>query len=229
MKISEKYLKALKTINDWALVSEWAIKVGEIYPDILEKADTEAVNQLRDTTGINEIAARISFNISRGAYDESIEIDSSERPRKVRYVSKEDLELKVQHDVEEDVEPLKRAEIIKLHFSNLTDFEKYRITEFESIAQTFKKYFYLDLEVDHAIALLNNTEQGKHHPENLQLLLKTHNNKKSSKNWDRFSIEDQIKYLEIAIAQQESVADKFGLNMDTSLASKLFDRLKEIY
>jgi len=229
MKISEKYLEALKQLNDWVIVSDWAIKVGEMFPSILEKASKEAENQLRDTTGLNEIAARISSNISRGAYDESIEIDSNERPRKVRFISKEDLELKVQHDVEEDVAPLKRSQIIKLQFDELSDYDKYRISEFESISQTFKKYFNLELEVDHAMAILNPSEQGKHHPENLQLLLKTHNNKKSSKNWMRFSIEEQIKYLEIAITQQEMVADNFGLNMETSLTSKLFDRLKQIY
>ena len=37
------YLDALKTINDWATVSEWAIKVGELYSDILEKAEKETI------------------------------------------------------------------------------------------------------------------------------------------------------------------------------------------
>ena len=229
MKISEKYLKALTELNSWVMVSDWAIKVGEMYPDILTKADNEAINQLRETTGINEIAARISSNISRGAYVDSIEIDSSERPRKVRYISKTNLEAKAKQDLEEDMAPLKRTEIIKRGFEKLNDFEKYRITEFESIALSFKKYFGLDLEVDHAKALLNKTEQGEHHPDNLQLLLKTHNNKKSSKNWPRFNIEQQLKYLQIAVDQQELVADNFGLNMETSLSSKLFERIKEIY
>jgi hypothetical protein len=47
MKISEKYIKALKTINDWTTVSKWAIKVGEMYPDLLEKANKEAANHKR--------------------------------------------------------------------------------------------------------------------------------------------------------------------------------------
>ena len=31
MNIREKYLEALKTTDDWVIVSEWAKKVGELY------------------------------------------------------------------------------------------------------------------------------------------------------------------------------------------------------
>ena len=41
MKINEIYIEALKTLNDYVTVSEWAQKVGELYPDILEKAEKE--------------------------------------------------------------------------------------------------------------------------------------------------------------------------------------------
>ena len=41
MNITEKYLEALKPLTDWVIVSEWAIKVGELYPDILEKAEMD--------------------------------------------------------------------------------------------------------------------------------------------------------------------------------------------
>jgi hypothetical protein len=48
VNITEKYLEALKTIDDWVQVSECAIKVGELYPELLEKANREAVNQAND-------------------------------------------------------------------------------------------------------------------------------------------------------------------------------------
>jgi hypothetical protein len=58
MKIQDKYLEALKSIAGWVIVSEWATKVGEMYPDILAKAEEQAAGQIQDTTGEREIAAR---------------------------------------------------------------------------------------------------------------------------------------------------------------------------
>lgn len=73
MNITEKYLEAFKTFDDWEIVSDWAGRAGELYPDQLEKAGIEAANQTKDTTGLNEIAARISSAISRGAYHGNID------------------------------------------------------------------------------------------------------------------------------------------------------------
>jgi hypothetical protein len=64
----------------------------------------------------------------------------------------------------------------------------------------------LDFEVDHSQALLNPDSPGKHHPDNLQLLLKSHNGKKHSKNWERFSLEEQVEYITTAINLQKIVA-----------------------
>ena len=36
MSFRNKYLEALKTFNDWVIVSEWAQRFGELYPDLLE-------------------------------------------------------------------------------------------------------------------------------------------------------------------------------------------------
>src|SRR6056297_625261 len=43
MKIQEKYLEALKQIDGWVKVSDWAVKVGEVYPEVLEEADQQAI------------------------------------------------------------------------------------------------------------------------------------------------------------------------------------------
>ena len=127
----EKYLDALKTFDDWVIVSEWAIRVGEKYPELLDKANKEAEKQSNKTTGLNQLAARISSEITRGTYTEQIEIDTSEKPRKVRYLTKE---LHVEHDslvIEEDIAPLKRAEIIKIANESMAKLDKYRVAEFE--------------------------------------------------------------------------------------------------
>ena len=116
MKIVEKYLESIKTFTEYVTISEWAIKFSELYPDELEKANKQAANQKNDTTGIREIAARISTNISSGKWSKELLIDDSERPKKVKYVSKEELEEQTDKEIEEDIEPLKRQDIINNAF-----------------------------------------------------------------------------------------------------------------
>jgi hypothetical protein len=53
MNINEKYYEVLKQINDWTTVSAWAIKFGEIYPDLLNKANKETVNHKNPSTGLS--------------------------------------------------------------------------------------------------------------------------------------------------------------------------------
>jgi len=225
----EKYLDALKTFDDWVLVSEWAQRFGELYPELLEKANIEAENQVNDATGLKQLAARISSEITRGSYAVQIEIDTSEKPRKVRFVSEEQ---RVEHDtqeIEEDVAPLRRDEIVKLANNSMVQLDKYRIAEFETISKQLKQYFGLEFEVDHSAALLNKTNPGKHHPDNLQLILKSHNGKKNNANRERFSLEEQIEYIETAIKLQGIVALRFSIDMKSEVLGSLIDRLSKIY
>jgi hypothetical protein len=229
MKIAEKYLEALKTIDDWVIVSDWAIKIGELYPDILAKAELEASNQANDTTGLREIAARVSSNISRGAYAGRIEIDDTERPRKIRFIPEGEQAAHLEQEIDEDLAPLKRNEIIKLATQGFGTHENYRVAEFESVARQLKTYFGLNFEVDHAQALLNKEAAGQHHPDNLQLLLKDHNGKKSNSNWQRFSLDEQIQYIETAIKLQTLVAPRLDIDLEEQVLGSLLERLKSIY
>lgn len=229
MNISKKYLEALKEINDWVIVSDWAKKVGELYPDILLKAEQEAVNQATETTGLREIAARISSAIVRGAYQDAIEIDTSERPRKVRYIPGEE---RVQHEaeeIEEDVEPLKRDDIIKEANQSMETYDSYRVNEFETISKQLKTFYGLNFEVDHAKALLNPTDPGPHHPDNFHLILKAHNTKKHNKNWDRFTLDEQIEYIQTAIKLQSIVASRLEVDLEEQVLDSLLQRLRNIY
>ena len=224
-----KYLEALKTFDDWVIVSEWGERFGELYPDLLEKAEREAENQANETTGLREIAARISAAISHGAYENQIEIDTSERPRKIKYIPEEK---RVEHDsleVEEDVAPLRRDEIIKAANNSMSNIEQYRVEEFEVISKKLKQFFGLDFEVDHAQALLNKVNPGMHHPNNFQLILKAHNAKKNNENWDRFTLEEQIEYIETAIKLQDIVASRFSIEVERKVLGSLVDRLKKVY
>lgn len=229
LKMHERYLQSLKNIEGWVTVAEWAERFGLDFPDLLEKADREAEQQKNDTTGLREIAARISSCIATHLFDDHIEIDSSERPRRVRYLSEVEQEIHSAEELEEDVAPLKRGELIKRDEAALTPKEKYRIDEFEVIAKQLKVYFGLEFEVDHARALLNHLDAGPHHPDNLQLLLKAHNAKKNSHNWQRFSLAEQVDYIDAAIKLQFLVAPRLGIDVDSSILTSLFERLKAIY
>ena len=229
MKIVEKYLETLKTFTDYVTISDWAIKFSEMYPDELEKANKQAANQKNDTTGLREIAARISSNISSGKWSKELSIDDSERPRKVKFISKEELEEQTDKEIQKDLEPLKRQDIINNATNQLEIFELYKISEFGSIQKSFKDFFGLDFEIDHAEALLNDEKQGEHHPSNLQLLLKYHNGKKNKNSWDRFTYEEQEEYIKKSVSLHSLVADKFDVEIDNKILNSLLARLKQIY
>jgi hypothetical protein len=229
MKIHEKYLEALKTFKDFVTISEWATKFSDMYPDELERANEQASKQKNDTTGVRELAARISSRLSAGGYSQTVQIDDSERPRKVKYITADELEEHTKHEIDEDVEPLRRQDIINNANDKMKVLELYRISEFENIQRAFKLFFAVDFEIDHAQALLNNDKQGEHHPDNLQFLLKHHNAKKSKKSWKRFTFEEQIDYIKKTISLQSLVADKFNVEIDNNILDSLSSRLKMIY
>ncbi len=163
MTMNKKYLDTLKEIGGWATVSEWAVKFCQTYPDLLEKANREAAKQKNPTTGLREIAARMSSQISRGAFTGTVEVDESERPRRVRYVTSEQIKEYERKEIEEDIEPLTRSQKMSNDYDGLSTREKYRLDEMENIAQSLNNFFRLDFEVDHAQTVLNHKNPGKHH------------------------------------------------------------------
>lgn len=227
--INDKYLYALNVASDWLTVSEWALKVAELFPDLLSNAEAQAAKQKNDTTGLREIAARLSSRISTGGFGSQIEVDVSERPKKVRFLTPTEQQQHEAEEVEEDLAPLRRIDIIKRDTEQLTVVEQYRIDEFEAISRQLKAYFGLDFEVDHAAALLNSKAPGKHHPDNLQLLLKPHNGKKNANNWQRFSFVEQKQYIEAAITLQTLVADKMNVEVETCVQDSLLNRLQAVF
>ena len=229
MKIHEKYLEALKTFTDFVTISDWAVKFGEMYPDELEKANEQAAKQKNETTGIRELAARMSSRLSAGGFSGAVQIDDSERPKKVKYITKDQLEKNIQREIDEDIEPLRRQDIINNAMDKMQILDLYRISEFENIQKAFKQFFGVDFEIDHAEALLNGEKQGDHHPDNLQLLLKYHNGKKNKSSWKRFTFDEQADYIKQTIKLQSLVADKFDFEIDQKILESLINRLKEIY
>ena len=229
MNISDKYLETLKAFTDWVTVSDWAVRVGEMYPDLLEKANKEAAAYKKPSTGQREIAARISSWVSSGGFGGLIEVDESERPRKVRYMSEEQQALLVEKEIEEDTEPLTRLQIIKRSTDELSTKDLYRYEEMRSISSLLNTFFRLDFEVDHAIAILNAETPGLHHPDNLQIIQKSHNRMKHSSNWQRFSIDEQIDYIRSVVRVQSIVAKKMDIDLDESVIESILVRLKMVF
>ena len=231
MTTKEKYIEVLKTFDSFVTISDWATKVGKVYPDLLAKAEKEASQYNKKTTGLREIAARIGSGISSGSYEGLVIVDSSESPRVVMYITKEEYKQKNDFDLEKDIEPISRNEIIKKAEDTLKIKELYRIQEFHQIRDSFKKWFGLDFEVDHSNALLNMEKNGKHHADNLHLLLKFHNGKKSNSNWKRFNYKEQVIYIKKAIDFHKLVAskDRLDIEMNNEILLSLLDRLKKVY
>lgn len=227
--VSESYLQALRAINDWTTVSDWAIRVGEMFPELLEKANKEAKNHKRATTGIREIAARISSWVSTDGFAGKIEVDESERPKRVRILTKEAATHYQEKSLESDLEPLTRSQRIKSDEDLLGTIEKYRIAELDAIIKQLKDFFNLDFELEHAKAILNPKDPGKHHPDNLQILLKSHNRQKSNDNWDRFSLQEQIEYIQAVVKVQKLVSAKMKIDLHDEVIGSIIERLKLIY
>lgn len=227
--ISNKYIEALRTIQGWTTVSEWALKVSEIFPDILEKANLEAKNHKRPSTGIREITARISSAVSTGRFAGQIEVDESERPRRVRIISEKDASIHLEREFEADLEPLSRAQKINSDEAALGTKEKYRLAEFEAIIGQLKSFFNLDFELEHAQAILNPKDPGRHHPDNIQVLLKSHNRIKSNQNWERFTLDEQIQYIEAVVQVQKLVSKKMKIDIQDDVIGSIVERLKIVY
>ena len=228
MTKTEKYLEALKACDGWVTVLDWAVQVTELYPEILEDANKQVKSHATETTGLKAITARLSSKLATKDYD-NIEIDARERPRKIRYVSNHDRDELLQEEIEADVEPLTRQEKIKKEFLELSEYERYRLDEFEQIAKQFNRYFGLDFEVDHAKALLNSEDEGKHHPDNLQLLIKAHNAKKNKKNWERFTFEEQKNYIEQVVALQTIISSRLNITLVDEVMESLLLKLEKVY
>ena len=171
------------------------------------------------------MAARMSSMIASGRFDDCVSVNRSERRMKIKYISVSDRE---EIQTEED-EEITREEKIQSDIENLTVQELYRIEEVESINKQLKHDFCLDFELDHAKAIRNKEDPGTHHPNNLQLLLKIHNNRKSHKNWQRFTFDEQVEYLKAVINVQLLVSKKMCIEIHDDVIQKIIDRLKLIY
>lgn len=227
--INDKYLEALKTFDLPVTISQWAEKVASMYPDLLAAADKQAAGQKNKTTGLREIAARISSRTSKDGFNGRVEEDRSERPRKVRYLSEQDAKLNNANIIEEDIEPINRDEKVRSQYESLSLEDKYRIDELENIVKQLNDYFGKIFEFEHAKALLNNEDPGNHHPDNIQILARIHNRSKNNSNWDRFSVVEQIDYIKSVVNIQKIISKRMGLEINDKILDKILAKISEVY
>lgn len=221
--IKELYLETLIYINDWVTVSEWANRFGEANPELFKKADEQAKNQAKPSTGHRELAARIGSLIAEGKYLGKIEVDSSERPRKVRYLEKADSEL------ESDLEEVSRDEEIKTSEARWSEQDRYRYDEFDKIKKQLGSFLGTSFHLDHAAALKNKGKPGSHHPDNIQILIQGHNSKKSNQNWKRFTLDEQVEYILKIVESYEIIVKKNKLDFEKEIVESLINRLRLVY
>ncbi|RDU68624.1 HNH endonuclease [Helicobacter brantae] len=218
------YLEALKQCDDWVSISEWANKIAELYPEEIERIDEKSQKQQKPTEGITQLIRNLSAKTGRGDFSKNIKIDDEGNVRKVKYITEEEKALIEQEDIEEE----DRRQIIKQAESKMSQKELYRIKEFSDICSILKNKWGIIFEVDHAYAL-KGEKQGKHHPDNLQLLLKMHNGAKNNKDWTRFTFEEQEKYIRNIVETQKIICERMGSKIDDEVVDLLMMRLKAIF
>lgn len=154
---------------------------------------------------------------------------SLERPKKVRWLSREAANEHEQLGIEEDLEPFTRSRKIKQQSDGFTTKEKYRHQEFEEIIRQLNSFFLTDFELDHAKAILNKADPGNHHPDNFQILAKSHNRKKSGGNWKRFTVEEQIVYINSVISTQKLIASRMNLELEEGVLLLIIERMRKVF
>lgn len=220
---NEKYLEALKQIKDWTTVSDWAKKVAELYPEILKEANKQSKSYKRPSTGVREIAARIGAKFSTTTYDGLVEIDDSQRPRRVRFIKSQ---ISQHNQKLSEKEEYNRSKKIRYDNKNLSSHENYRKKEFEKITKTLSKELHINFELEHAAPLKGG---GKDNPNNMQILIKAHNGKKSTSKWTRFTLEEQIDYIRALIDIQKNLEKKMGVKLNDKIIEMVIANLRNIF
>ncbi len=122
-----------------------------------------------------------------------------------------------------------RADIIKRDLSQMSVYDKYRLSEFEYIRNILNSVFNLDFDVDHAQAIANPDQPGSHHPDNLQIMTRRFNAVKNRKSWDRFSFEKQDKHIRHYAEHHLQHAKELGIDASQELLDLLIKRLEIVY
>jgi hypothetical protein len=221
MTKQEKFIKILRTFEEPVTVSEWASRVVEEYPTIL--------NQINSITNepmtLKSLATTISLKVSRGGFPEVQVLDAKLHGR-VLYLIKNKKNDLTKREVPKDVESIALASKIKEDIKKSTEQDKYRLEELTSICSQLNRYFALNFTLHHAQSLTHS--KGRHHIDNLQLLTTEHILLKKDGR-KKFSIEEQRAYIKRIISVHMMIVKSIDLNLTDDVLELLLDRLEKIY
>lgn len=223
MTKKERFIDVLKTFESPVTVSEWASRVVEEYPAILNQINSKTNEQMT----IKTLATSMSLKVSKGDFPE-LKVLDSEPYRKVIYIKENKQNDLKKMELNKDEENMTFESKIKEDIKKSTEQDKYRLEELNSICAQLNKYFSLNFTLHHAQSLSKSKSSGRHHVENLQLLIKEHTAVKKDGS-QKFSIEEQKAYVKRVISVQMMLDKSIDINLTDEVLEMLLDRLEKIY
>ncbi len=242
----EHYSRCIFTLKE---IDEW-VPLGDFVKILVTKFPEELIYNGRQgdedeptlEMAIQRITRRFNDSFVKGNLDPKIWIYNGTGVRQIRIASgdkeaslltlTEKLLLEKGVKSGEDMETtITRKEREKRDSTKWISDDTYRYGEFKDIASSLNKHFNLDLEVDHAWAIMCDDKPGQHHPDNLHLLSKRHNVIKNNFSSNRFTIEEQEDYITDLVTFNKKHSDRLNLRAHGTekVLEKLFIRLEAIY
>jgi len=223
MTKQERFMDVLKTFETPITVSEWAKRVVEHYPSILNQINSKTNEQMT----LKAFATTLSLKVSRGEFSE-LKVLDSEPYRRVIYLPENKKKDLIKEEVIKDIEPIVLESKIEEDLKKTSDHDRYRLEELNSICTQLNKYFILDFNLHHAQSLSDSKKSGRHHVDNIQLLTKEHSRLKKD-GTKKFSIEEQKAYIKRVISVHMMINKNIDINLTDEVLEMLLDRLEKIY
>ena len=223
MTKKERFIDVLRTFETPVTVSEWANRVVEQYPAILNQINSKT----NEPMTLKALATTMSLKVSRGEFSE-LKILDSEPYRRVMYLTENKKNDLTKMEVSKDVEAIIFESKMNDDIKKSTEQDKYRLEELNSICTQLNKYFLLHFTLHHAHSLSNLKSTGRHHIDNLQLLTAEHTLLKKDA-VKKFSIEEQKAYIKRIISVHMMIVKSIDLNLTDDILEMLLDRLEKVY
>ena len=223
MTKKERFIDVLRAFEAPVTVSEWANRVVEEYPTILNQINS----QTNEPMTLKALATTMSLKVSRGEFPE-LKVLDSEPYRRVMYLTEDKKNNLTKMEVHKDVEAIVLEARMKEDIKKSTEQDRYRLEELNNICTQINKYFSLDFKLHHAQSLFNNKNAGRHHADNIEFLTKEHTLLKKDGR-KKFSIEEQKAYIKRVISVHMMINKNIDINLTDDVLEMLLDRLEKIY
>lgn len=219
----EKYVSILKDSKEPLTILQWANELTKQYPSILKQIDVRTKKPIT----LQTLVSNLSLKVSKGEFSK-VKVVESKPYRKVIYLSDFKKNELIKKSVQEDMLSLRIEEKISNDIQKSTEYEKYRLEEFQQIMEKFNEYFSLNFVLHHVISLETTRRGAKHQISNLQILTLEHSLVKKDAD-KRFSIEEQKVYIKRILVTKMMIDKTIELNLIDEVLEMLLDRLAKVY